>query len=83
MAVLSPLTNPKVEVVNQPMPGIDSVLSTLAETVDSGILPLIKSVYRKLDIDLYTHEQVKEISDQLAKIEADVSKLSSKKPTPS
>jgi len=54
-----------VEVINEPVPGIDKLLGVLASTIESSIYPLIRSMDKKLDIDLRTHEKMREVSLQL------------------
>ena len=56
---------PEIQVVNQPVPGMDKVLTVLAETLEYSVLPLVRSMEKKLDIDLRTHERLKDISGQL------------------
>jgi len=60
---------PNVSVVNQPVPGMDKVLTVLADTIEHSIFPLVRSMDKKLDIDLRTHDKMKEISDQLRALE--------------
>ncbi len=54
-----------VEVNNDPVPGIDKLLSVLATTIESSIFPLVRSMDKKLDIDLRTHDKMTEVSNQL------------------
>ncbi|MFV0477839.1 MAG: DNA repair ATPase, partial [Parahaliea sp.] len=51
-----------INVINEPVPGIDKILTVLAETIEHCIFPLVHSMDKKLDIDLRTHEKMKEIS---------------------
>ncbi|MBU2986235.1 DNA repair ATPase [Saccharophagus degradans] len=67
-----PAEAPKVEVVNQPVPGLDKILSVLAETIEHSIFPLVRSMDKKLDIDLRTHEKMSEVSSRLRELEAQV-----------
>jgi len=60
---------PKVEVINQPVPGIDKLLRVLAETIEQSIFPLVRSMDKKLEIDLRTHEKMSEVSQQLRELE--------------
>jgi len=64
---------PSVKVVNEPVPGMDKVLSVLAETIEHSIFPLVRSMDKKLDIDLRTHDKMRDISNQLRSLEAEVS----------
>ncbi len=63
---------PNVEVVNQPVPGMDRVLQVLAETIEHSIFPLIRSMDKKLEIDLRTHDKMQDISEQLRSLEKSV-----------
>ncbi|OUS26756.1 DNA repair protein [Gammaproteobacteria bacterium 45_16_T64] len=65
---------PSVQVVNQPVPGMDKVLSVLADTIEHSIFPLVRSMDKKLDIDLRTHDKMKEITGQLRALEDYVAK---------
>lgn len=71
---------PNIEVVNQPLPGVDKVLTTLADTINESILPLVRSIYRKIDIDLHTHEKIKDLSGQLTTIQEKIDGASKRKP---
>ena len=62
---------PKVEVVNQPVPGLDKILKALADTMENSIFPIVRSMDRKIDIDLKTHDKMKEISIQLRELESE------------
>ncbi|NIB39102.1 AAA family ATPase [Pseudomaricurvus alkylphenolicus] len=63
-------SRPNVEVVNQPVPGMDKVLRVLADAIEHSIFPLVRSMDKKLDIDLRTHERMGDISQQLRALEA-------------
>jgi hypothetical protein len=66
-------TAPKVEVINQPVPGLEKILKALADTMENSIFPIVRSMDRKIDIDLKTHDKMKEISTQLRALEAEYS----------
>jgi hypothetical protein len=70
----------KVEVVNQPLPGMDKILRVLAETIEGSIMPLVRNMDKKLDIDLRNHEKMQEVSNQLRQLEADFAKGKIKSP---
>jgi len=59
----------KVEVINQPVPGIDKVLRVLAKTIEESILPIVRSMDKKMEIDLRTHDRMQEVSEQLRGLE--------------
>ncbi len=65
-------SKPSVKVVNEPVPGIDKVLTVLAETIEHSIFPLVRSMDKKLEIDLRTHNKMKDISEQLRNLETHV-----------
>lgn len=58
-----PETN--VQVVNQPVPGLDAVLTTLAETLEYSFMPLLKTMDKKLEIDLRNHQRMQDIIKEL------------------
>ncbi len=59
---------PKVEVINQPVPGIKTLLEALTDTMQNSLLPLIKIMDGKLNIDLKTHEKMGEIEHQVGQL---------------
>lgn len=66
------LPSPQVEVINQPVPGMDKILATLAQTIEHSLLPLVRNMDKKLDIDLRTHDNMQDIIDQLRSLELQV-----------
>jgi tRNA U34 5-methylaminomethyl-2-thiouridine-forming methyltransferase MnmC len=64
---------PSIEIVNQPVPGIDKILTVLANTIEHSIYPIVKSMDKKIDIDLKTHEKMTDISRQLRMLESELS----------
>lgn len=70
LAVAIQSSAPNVEVVNQPVPGLDKVLTVLADTMEHSIFPLVRSMDKKLEIDLRTHEKMKDIAQQLRELES-------------
>jgi MoxR-like ATPase len=70
---------PSVEVINQPVPGMDKVLTVLADTMEHSIFPLVRSMDKKLEIDLRTHEKMKDIAAQLRELQSSVELQSIKK----
>ena len=59
-----------VEVVNQPVPGIDKLLKTMADTLETSIHPLVRVMAGKLDIDLRTQENTAKIFNELRQLRA-------------
>ncbi|NHO89124.1 AAA family ATPase [Pseudoteredinibacter isoporae] len=66
-------SKPSVQVVNEPVPGINKLLSALAQTIEHSISPLVRSMDKKLDIDLRTHDKMRDISEQLRNLESEFS----------
>ena len=80
LEMFSESTKPHIEVVNQPVPGIDKVLSVLAETIEHSIFPLLRVMDKKLEIDLGTNAKMNTISNQLKKLSKEVSDKTVTKP---
>ena len=76
VAVLDKLTavvaqgRPNVEVVNQPVPGMDKIMTVLANTIIYSIFPLVRSMDKKLEVDLRSHDKMQDISEQLSNLES-------------
>lgn len=67
--LLQTQASPNIEVINQPLPGLDKVLIVLADTIENSIYPLVRTMDKKLDIDLGTHSRMLEISQQLKQLQ--------------
>ncbi|ABC27877.1 ATPase involved in DNA repair [Hahella chejuensis KCTC 2396] len=65
---------PKVEVVNQPMPGLDKILATLADTIQNSIYPLVKTMDGKLQLDLETHKRMAELNAKIDSLRLELKK---------
>lgn len=65
LSLLSEKEPANVKVVNQPVPGMDKVLTVLAETIEHSIFPLLKVLDKKLEIDLGANRKMSAISNQL------------------
>lgn len=72
---------PTIEVINQPLPGLDKVLSVLAQTLEGAILPLVRNMDKKLDIDLRNHEKIEQVSLQIRNLQQELA--TTKNPTQS
>ncbi len=59
---------PNVEVVNQPVPGLDLLLKMLVKSIEESIFPIMHTMDKKLDIDLRTHDRMNEIKAQLDEV---------------
>jgi hypothetical protein len=73
---------PSVKVINKPVPGIDKVLTVLADTFENAILPLVKNMDKKLDIDLRTHDKMTDISNRLRELRFETVERSESDPQP-
>jgi len=67
--------NYQVEVVNQPVPGLDLLLKGMADALEGSIFPLVKAMDGKIDLDLKTHNKMGAILDQLRGLEASMLRL--------
>ena len=56
---------PQIEVIAPPQQGTQKLLESLADSLENSFLPLIKTMDKKIDIDLHTHNHMLEISTQL------------------
>ena len=74
---------PKVEVVNQPLPGLDKVLRVLAETLEGSLVPLVRNMDKKLDIDLRNHEKIEAVSMQIKLLQQELAGNRNPKTPPS
>lgn len=71
LVTLSNKHAPKTEVLNPPVPGIENILRVLADAIEHSLAPVVRSMEKKLDIDLRTHERLTDISTQLRSLEGD------------
>jgi hypothetical protein len=60
---------PMVEVINEPVPGLGKILEVLATTIEESIFPIMHTMDKKLDIDLRTHEKIKELTANIKGLE--------------
>lgn len=63
---------PNIEVVNQPNPELANVVGVLTNTIESTLFPILRSMDKKLDIDLRTQEKMHAISEQLRALQKSV-----------
>ncbi len=68
MAKIFAANKTDVQVVNQPVPGIQKVLHALAESIEYSLSPLVQSMDKKLDIDLKNHDKMIAIAEKLKNI---------------
>jgi hypothetical protein len=57
--------NLEIEVVAPAQQGVREVLEGLAASLENGVLPLIKVMDKKIDVDLRTHHRISDISSRL------------------
>ena len=65
-----------VQIINQSGPGMDKVLSVLAETIEHSIFPLAHPMDKKLETDLGNYNMIKVIAGNLSELQLDVDIIS-------
>ncbi|WP_428243347.1 DNA repair ATPase [Gynuella sp.] len=60
---------PQLNVTAPPIPGLENILTVLANTWQNSLYPLVRSMDRKIDIDLKTQKKIQDISEQLKALE--------------
>ncbi|MBU2862729.1 DNA repair ATPase [Reinekea forsetii] len=63
---------PKVEVINEPVQGLGKILEVLATSIEESIFPIMHTMDKKLDIDMRTHDRIKDLADQIRGLEKTV-----------
>ena len=63
---------PQVEVINQPVPGIDLLLRKLTESIETSLYPIVRSMDKKMEIDLRTHYKMKEVAEKLGDLKSSI-----------
>ena len=58
-----------VEVVNQPVPGMDKVLRSMGDAITISLLPVVSAMEHKLKMDHDVWERVKSLGDQINSLE--------------
>ncbi|HBF06784.1 MAG TPA: DNA repair protein [Gammaproteobacteria bacterium] len=59
------LPTPHIELINQPIPEIKALLGALAGTIEHSLSPLVRSLDKKMELDLDHNRKLIEISQQL------------------
>jgi hypothetical protein len=54
-----------IEVINQPLPGLESAFKALADTIDTTFMPVVTAMNHKIDLDLNILHKVGELSREL------------------
>ncbi len=62
-----------IEVVNQPVPGMDKILQVLADSIQNSILPLVVNMDKKLDIDKRNLQKIHDLANSFKELEAKLS----------
>ena len=57
-----------VHVQVPPQQGVQAVLESLADSLQNSLLPLVRAMDKKIDIDLGTHNRMQQISGQLREL---------------
>ncbi|MBT4836664.1 MAG: AAA domain-containing protein [Methylococcales bacterium] len=58
-----------VQVVNQPVPGIETILTQLSSTVENSLVPVLSAMNHKVRMDHDVWEKVKSMSETLLKLD--------------
>ena len=58
-----------VEVINQPVPGMDKVLNSMGDAITVSLLPVVSAMEHKLKMDHDVWERVKSLGEQISGLE--------------
>lgn len=72
-----------VQVVNEPVPGVGKMLGVMAQTLETSLYPLMRSLDKKLEIDLKNHEKMQLLVDQMRQLQSDLGSQKASKSTKS
>ena len=61
-------TETHVEVINQPVPGVDAVLHKLAELFEVSFLPVFAAMEHKIRMEHDTWERVKSLTEEFKRL---------------
>ncbi len=61
-----------VEVINQPVPGMDKVLHSMANAITTSLLPVVSAMEHKLKMDHDIWDKVKNLGEQISSLEKTV-----------
>lgn len=61
-----------VEVINQPVPGMDKVLSSMGDAITTSLLPVVSAMEHKLRLDHDVWERVKMLGEQISGLEKSI-----------
>ena len=68
-----------VEVVNQPVPGMDRVLRSMSDAITTSLLPVVSAMEHKLKMDHDIWERVKDVGEDIANLEKSVAVITKMK----
>jgi hypothetical protein len=68
-----------VQVVNQPVPGMDKVLNVMGDAINTSLLPVVAAMEHKLKMDHDIWERVKLLAEQIEALERTMTKKSTTK----
>ena len=57
--------NMDVSVVNEPLPGLDSALESLAQTMETSFVPVVVAMNKKIDVSMQVLEEVTNLSGKI------------------
>lgn len=60
----------EIQIVNQPVPGLDDLLRVIADSLQTSIMPLVVNMDKKLDIDTRNLEKINELTNSFKKLDA-------------
>jgi hypothetical protein len=66
-------TDINVEVINQPVPGMDKVLHSMSDAITVSLLPVVSAMEHKLKMDHDIWERVKALGDDISSLEKNMS----------
>jgi len=64
-----PRSEPTINVMNQPLPELEGALRALAEALENSVLPMVNQGDKRMKVDLFTYDKIRDISDQLRAIQ--------------
>ena len=65
-----------VDVINQPVPGMDKVLSSMGDAITTSLLPIVSAMEHKLRMDHDIWERVKTLGDDVNSLEKSMTVIS-------
>ncbi len=69
-----------VEVINQPVPGMDKVLHSMSDAITTSLLPVVSAMNHKLQMDHDIWERIKTVGDDIKRLEKNMAVIAKIKP---